>query len=475
MRTPDPVWLLEATLPGRTLRLSSRATTISGVRWDPGILSIPEYEEHLDLTGGDDPFVPEISLDILPPGLDLQARAELGYRLRGSRARVGIFWDGETRWLVEGAIAEPRWGDGNEVATISIKSGYLDKADEFTGWPGDGYIIGPETWPTIDELAGAQYGKPYPWVLGAPSASPGYCITDTSGIYGFLVAGHRVASQTVHIVNITTGESTLSVSPVSVSPVRDGKGRVVSMHVGGLGAIPVTGSPSHVYRVIWEYPGGLEFGGRPTTDPMVALEWALASSGVKYDTGAIRALWGAMPGLRVGTWLDQRGSPLDWARDKLLSPAGIALLPGSDGMVPVILAPWAGCASGRVRTGPSWIRIGLRSEASSSSPKGCRVKYEPSKAGLSATVRAPGRDGALLELTSEINTSQAAAYLIASRALWAQLLPEATEWASMDPACWWWRVGSRLFIDGEEHIITSRRLSATRAIYETVPLARAVV
>lgn len=337
-------WIVSLDFGGRTWRVSQSALSIESTAAGRHLsvsAGLDTAEAELSAPWmGSEPEQRSISLELSIPELDVGMLLGRGYELDGAPVEVAIWREGDT-WedrlqLLRGQITSYEWGaKGEPLAIEAEESIELDRGVI----PPPGAVVSLATWP--DGLED-QMGQPYPWILGAPGhdgtpASPAIYIYDTRvGVRELLlVAGHEVTAVSVRIHDGTSYES------FPIEHITDGLGRTVAVIDLALASALVV-DPSLSYSVSWLAHGGIR--GSNGGDALGAgsiIEAILALSTLPIDRGSLAAIRSYLDAWKIGAYIVEPISPMDWVADALLPLLPVALLTGPAGwrMVPTPLEP----------------------------------------------------------------------------------------------------------------------------------------
>lgn len=317
---------IESTDAGRHLAVSAGLDTAEAQLSAPWMGSAPEQRS--------------IGLEVSIPELDVGALLARGYELDGAPVEVALWRDGDT-WedrlqILRGQITSYEWGAQGEV--LSLEAEEVVELDRGI-LPPPGAVVSTQTWPSA---LSDQMGTPYPWILGAPGhdgtqASPAIYLVDARvGVrLLLLVAGHPVSAVSVRISDGTDYES------FPVEHIADGMGRIVAVVDLAL-ASAIAVDSSLTYSVAWLAHGGLiGHDGGDATGAGSIIEAILAYSTLPIDRGSLAAVRSWLNAWKIGAYIVEPVSPLEWVADALLPLLPIAMLTGPDGwrIVPTPLEP----------------------------------------------------------------------------------------------------------------------------------------
>lgn len=199
-------------------------------------------------------------------------------------------------------------------------------------------ILRKDRWPNIAEPAEGA-GWPYPF--GKPGgrgadfpAVPAYMVVEGANpsLRRILIAGCPISASTVTVWGPSTagGTDLTSDTGVAVLTAEDDDGFTYS-YVRGPSLSNVAPDPGNSFW--WSSPGG-------STTPGGAgdlLLTILSASSVQYDAAAFARLAPLLNRYQLDGYVDALSAPLDLIRDQILPLLPISLLPGPDGLRPVLL------------------------------------------------------------------------------------------------------------------------------------------
>lgn len=333
-------WVVSLDFGGRTWRVSQSALSIESTAAGRHLsvsAGLDTAEAGLSAPWmGSEPERRSISLELSIPELDVGMLLGRGYELDGAPVEVAIWREGDT-WedrlqLLRGQITSYEWGaKGDALAIEAEESIELDRGVI----PPPGAVVSAQTWPGAPEDA---LGQPYPWILGAPGsdgtpASPA-CYIDVIPRNLLLVAGHPVSAASVTISDGTSTESLV------IEHMEDGTGRLVAV-VDLDTATSITVDPTLSYAVAWTSGPGLVGPQGAATGAGSVAEAILALSTLPIDRGSLAAIRSYLDAWKIGAYIVEPISPMDWVADALLPLLPVALLTGPSGwrMVPTPLEP----------------------------------------------------------------------------------------------------------------------------------------
>lgn len=337
------VLLLELVYAGETHRFTTGATVDvtsadGALRFDAGLsLDLEDSADVFSASGS----TRSVSVGDLWLPVDVAALVAGGHDLAGARAWLSFWAPGRSyeqrsRYLA-GRVYAPTYGGESEPVSFSIVEREYD----------DGALlidatarIDAQTWPAADSAAN---GKAYPLVVGKPGifaeydgsagqtlGSPAYPV-DVAG-KRFLIAGHRVQATTIRLINTTKGEARNE----AIEHVADGLGRIVATCVvSGTGLSVVEGDS---YFARWDDGnaaqdtdgGSLELAGD-------VLRFLLRRSNLPVDFGRLEAVRAYLNRYKLAFYADDPDvSVFDWIADNLLPILPISLVPGADGLRPLL-------------------------------------------------------------------------------------------------------------------------------------------
>jgi len=344
LRTARLWWIVSLDFGGRTWRVSQAPFSIESTesgRWLSISAGLDTAEAQLTAPWmGTAPEQRSISLELSIPELDVGMLLARGYELDGAPVEVALWREGD-QWedrlqILRGQITSYEWGAKGETLAIEAEETVdLDRGV----LPPPGAVVSPTTWPSaLDD----QMGTPYPWILGAPGhngspASPAIYLVDARvGVrLLLLVAGHEVTAVSVRIYDGTSYES------FPVEHIADGAGRIVAVVDLALASAIVVDS-SLSYSVAWLAHGGLR--GSSGGDALGAgsiMEAVLAYSTLPIDRGSLAAARSYLDAWKIGAYIVEPISPMEWVADALLPLLPVAMLTGPSGwrIVPTPLEP----------------------------------------------------------------------------------------------------------------------------------------
>lgn len=313
---------IESTDAGRHLAVSAGLDTAEAQLSAPWMGSAPEQRS--------------IGLELVIPELDVGSMLARGYELDGAPVEVALWREGDT-WedrlqILRGQITSYEWGAQGEG--LSLEAEEVVELDRGI-LPPPGAVVSAQTWPGAPEDSN---GTAYPWIIGAPGsdgtpASPAVFV-DTTPRNLLLVAGHSVSALSVTVSDGTDTES------LTIEHIADGAGRLVAV-VDLDTAVTIAVDTSLSYAVAWTAGGGLLGPQGEALGAGSSIEAILALSTLPIDRGALAAVRAWLDAWKVGAYIVEPVSPLEWVADALLPLLPIAMLTGPDGwrIVPTPLEP----------------------------------------------------------------------------------------------------------------------------------------
>ena len=340
LRTAKLWWIVSLDFGGRTWRVSQAPLSIESTdagRWLSVSAGLDTAEAQLTAPWmGTAPERRSISLELSIPELDVGMLLSRGYELDSAPVEVALWREGD-QWedrlqILRGQITSYEWGAKGEALALEAEEAVeLDRGL----LPPPGATVSAQTWPGAPEDA---LGAPYPWILGAPGsdgtpASPA-CYIDVVPRNLLLVAGHPVSAVSVVVSDGTSTESLL------IEHLSDGAGRLVAV-VDLDTATTIAVDPTLTYSVAWTTGGGLV---GPTGEALTAgtvIEAILAHSTLPIDRGSLSAARSYLDAWKIGAYIVEPISPMEWVTDALLPLLPVALLTGPSGwrIVPTPLEP----------------------------------------------------------------------------------------------------------------------------------------
>ena len=340
LRTARLWWIVSFDFGGRTWRVSQSSFSIESPeinRYISVSAGLETAESQLSAPWmGSAPEQRSTSLELSIPDLDVGLLLSRGYELDGAPVEVALWREGDT-WddrmqVLRGQITGYEWGAKGEMLAIEAEESVaLDRAI----LPPPGATVSLATWPAAPEDG---IGAAYPWILGAPGsdgtpASPGRFVATTPRNL-LLVAGHPVAATSVLVSDGTSTESLL------IEHMADSVGRQVAV-VDLDTATTITVDPTLSYVVAWTGGAGLLGPQGEATGAGSVIEAILALSTLSIDRGSLAAVRSHLDAWKVGAYIEEPVSPLEWVSDALLPLLPVALLTGPSGwrIAPVPLEP----------------------------------------------------------------------------------------------------------------------------------------
>jgi hypothetical protein len=357
LRTAKLWWIVSFDFGGRTWRVSQGCLSIESTdlnRWISVSAGLDTAEAQLSAPWmGSAPEQRSISLEMSIPELDVGLLLSRNYELDGAPVELAIWREGDT-WedrlqILRGQVTSYEWGAKGEVLAIEAEEAVeLDRGLI----PPAGATVSALTWPGAPEDA---LGAPYPWILGAPGsdgtpASPA-CYVDMIPRNLLLVAGHPVSAASVVVSDGSSTESLL------IEHIADGVGRIVAV-VDLDTATSIIVDPTLAYSVAWTTGSGLV--GNTGSDAVGAgsvIEAFLAYSTLPIDRGSLAAVRSYLDAWKIGAYIVEPISPMEWVVDALLPLLPVAILTGPQGwrIVPTPLEPTRAATIGTL-TAPQSIR-----------------------------------------------------------------------------------------------------------------------
>lgn len=312
---------------------------------DPGTLSDP----------------PSVSVSAVWP-VNVPLLVSRGHEIAGAEAEVAQWREGDPweqrRVVLLGRLADPEYGAEDEPVTCSIEESMVDDAGII---PDPAVVLSTTAWPGVVDAA---LGLACPTILGQPGsagsaavpATPAYMVVQTPGSEKVLVAGHRVDATYVCIFAIR-GDARLSI-PLPVIQDTDGLGRTVTtVDISGTGlafddmaddgsgtAVPVSfADPSNTFYAAWGDAAGGSGGGLVDRQREGGLrraggllQWMLEQSTLRWDRGRMAAAATGLDAFFIDSVIEEGVSPAEWVTSTLLRLLPVALMPGPQGIRPVV-------------------------------------------------------------------------------------------------------------------------------------------
>ena len=360
-------WLLTLDIAGRIVRLSTDGpVTVTGTDGTDypytGGLAPAAFERLLELFN-DSPSSRSASFEVLLD-FDLAQLVARGLPLFAATGELAQWYEDQPferrRVVLRGDLDEPAYGAlGESVSFTVTEDPGLDRAvlplstwivDEETTFPESGNL-GPD--PGI-------VGAVYPLIIGGPGqalstgttssilseevpGSPALLVRRDSAAgvtltdYRILVAGGRVESSDVKIVNLTTTSKTFSTSTLATAT--DGLGqRYTYVNPIGTSSIPAEGDELYA---IWDPADG---GGLRSPFDTVGLRgagdvirWALQSSTLRIDHSRLAEL-SVLNAFKLDSFINTPISPWEWLSSNVLPLLPVTVATGPDGLYVV---PWS--------------------------------------------------------------------------------------------------------------------------------------
>jgi len=340
LRTARLWWIVSFDFGGRTWRVSQAPLSIESTeagRWLSVSAGLDTAEAQLAAPWmGTAPESRSVSLEMSIPELDVGVLLARGYELDGAPVEVTLWREGD-QWedrlqILRGQITGYEWGARGEMLAIEAEEAVeLDRAL----LPPPGAVVSEQTWPGAPEDA---LGSAYPWILGAPGsdgtpASPARFVA-TSPRNLLLVAGHPVAATSVLVSDGTSTES------LAIEHLADSVGRQVAVvDLDTATALVVDSTLS--YAAAWTGGAGLLGPQGEASGAGSVIEAVLALSTLQIDRGSLAAVRSTLDAWKIGAYIEDAISPLEWVADALLPILPVALLTGPQGwrVAPVPLEP----------------------------------------------------------------------------------------------------------------------------------------
>ena len=344
LRTARLWWIVSLDFGGRTWRVSQGSLSIESTelnRWISVSAGLEGAETEMTAPWmGTEPESRRASVTLSIPELDVGLLLGRGYEMDGQPLRIDLWREGDN-WddrlqVLAGTVASYEWGAKGEVLTIEAEElAYQDRAL----LPPPGAVVSAATWPSALE---DQLGAAYPWIFGAPgsdgsAAAPAIYVVDSRvGVrLLLLVAGHPVTAVSVRVFDGTTYES------FPIEHINDGLGRNVAV-VDLAGATLIAVDPSLTYSTAWLARGGLiGCNGGDATGAGSVIEAVLALSTLPIDRGSLAAVRSLLDAYKIGAYVEEPISPMEWVLDALIPLLPVAILTGPSGwrLVPVPVEP----------------------------------------------------------------------------------------------------------------------------------------
>jgi len=359
-------WLLSLTIGGREVRLCTGGpVTITGKDGEVyefvGGLSPTDYERSLDLWN-QTPSPRSQSFEIfLEWDLALQvARGVPLYAATGELAQwyEGTAWE-ERRVVLRGNLSEPAYGALGEAIFFALTE---NPVEDRASIPPAGWTVAEGTTFTESGNIGPDpgvVGAVYPLVIGAPgqvkttgTTSSTYS-EDTPGTpallvkrdsaggttltdYTILIAGGRVETSSIKIVNTSDTSKTFTTSSILNST--DGLGQPYTYVTPDVsGNIPSEGDGLYA---IWDPAdgGGVtnHYGTGGLRGAGDVIRWALAQSTLRVDHSRLGQLK-TLNSFKIDGFINQPISPWEWVASNVLPLLPVSVATGPDGLY---VAPW---------------------------------------------------------------------------------------------------------------------------------------
>ena len=345
LRAHPPVWLLTISIGGFAWRLATQAVELTdavgeGYRYD-GLLPLPQLQQALAFLGSD-PGADGLSLrdlrlegvlDRIDRGDDLSvAVGELALHLPGEA------WE-DRRIVLTGVLREPQY-DAGDVVSFTIQAGaWQDRARIPLGTA----VIDAVTWPDHRE---DHRSRAYPIVQGTPGAydqadgtaattigSEALWVWNTDFTAArLLIAGHRVAAETVTIENLNDGTT----ESLAVEHVQDGRGAWVAT-VSLVTVTTLTRTLTHNFGVRWDNGGAL----RGTADSGAILgagellQWWLQQTSLGVDLARSRPAFQLLNAYKLSGVVEKALHPKDFIKGALQPVLPMSISTGPQGLYPV--------------------------------------------------------------------------------------------------------------------------------------------
>lgn len=280
----DRVYLLDLTID-KTYRLSTRPIVITdadGVvrQYTGGILNDPSPSTSTNRDGVQDD-APSAPMEVSLSGIDVavlisgkvrlqEARGSLWEVLVDSNGDAIQSWRRRVAHIVDGFVKGPQYDASDSAPSVmqfTLEGQPFDTSATFLE---EEAIIDEDSWPDSDQNGSG--GRPYPRVVGYPgqftlssgetgatSGSPAYVVEYHAGHPEILLICDGWCEATeVSVSAVGVGTSTFSVSGGDLYPVRDGRGRLVT--VVGIHSESTAWRSAEEHYTIWKKSGG---GGTP--------------------------------------------------------------------------------------------------------------------------------------------------------------------------------------------------------------------
>ena len=335
-------WVASLTVGGRAYRWAESPLAINS---DGGLLSVAGGLQgaQVDCQApwmGLTPEARKASLDLAPGAAKPADLISGRYSLDGAPAEVALLREGDD-WedrqvILRGYVVGYDWGGDDEILSISAE----ETADQDRGLlPDPGALVSATTWPYASENA---VGMWYIMVYGTPGSSgvpavPALFVASTTvgGISDWLlVAGHPVVATSCVVYDGTNSET------LNILTVADGAGRLVSV-VDLATATTIAVDPSLDYQTGWTSAGALSVSGSDPGGAGSILETVLTSSTLPIDRGILASSRDALNAFRIGAFIQEPISPMDWITQALLPLLPISVTTGPNGwrVSPIPMTP----------------------------------------------------------------------------------------------------------------------------------------
>jgi hypothetical protein len=355
-------------------------------------MDFPQMSQSFDFDS-DSPVDISVSFEdlTLPGDVDLPELIAQGHRLERSQAELAVLPDHDDalwseRYIVLlGEVREPVYGDPETHANTCGFTVDSPSWEDSALFPPESWIVTEEVWPDAHESA---IGKVFPFVFGTfglglgHMASPGLPVrTDR-----YMFAGHLVTPTTYdasvytvqNFLNTTTGEDYQGIYP-------SGPRVELATHTNGFQFTDCnfTGSTNYtfgdeIWISNWGYSSGSAYwiatndvrkiGGypdfqwdRPLNTGGDVLYFMLLQSSLKVDRGRTAVAQALLQGFKLGSYIDERVSPIDWINDNLIPILPVSLSQGPKGIFPIVWRYDAGphdCVGSFIE-GPRWRRVSV--------------------------------------------------------------------------------------------------------------------
>lgn len=331
-------WLLDLTWSGRVFRFASVPITVGGVDYVGGL--VPSF------TLGAEPGTlqrdVEVDLGELLFDVDVAEWQAKGRPLLGATAVLSTYDGSIKRARVSGQVEAAEVGEYGEPVALTL-----------TWTAEDGARVVPvaaavelNTWNNADA---AVYGEPYPRVFGRPGhniasvagrpvtgGSPGVVVDDTGNGTALISDDAVVGTGNPRVLRLR-GSTWTALTSEAPTVTTDGLGRTVTVIDGGSAGFFAHGD---TVWVDWPYLSTGTTARRDSNAPILSfgdlLYWLAGESDATFDTSAWRSIPAALGGYDVGYYVDDDSSPLDIIENVCLPLLPLSVIPGADGLVPVV-------------------------------------------------------------------------------------------------------------------------------------------